>query len=145
VPDYAASTQAPAFTGATPLSGGVVPFTSGLSPSATGAPSSSTGGLTTGAKAGIEIGAILGGVGVIALLIFVLLRRKRSAETTQVKGFEISPWKSELAAEHRMKVVETLPMGDVGRKQKQKLGGRTVDLELDARTGLERAKDEDWG
>lgn len=130
VPDYMATSQAPAFSGATPLSGGVVPFTTGLSAGTTPLGK----GLSTSAKAGIGIGVALG-VALVAAL-FCLRRWKRVAQIS-------SPSKRESGDKVAAKVVELLPMQTVHAKQR--LDGQALDSDLDARQGRSRAKDEGWG
>jgi hypothetical protein len=148
VPDSTATSQAPAFSGATPLSGGVVPFTtSGLS----AATPPSAGGLSMRAKAGMGIGigiAVLVVVIIVVLSSFFCLRRpKRLAYISPyAKGFEISPRATRKAnAKAPVKVVEVLPMEAVGVKQKLDSQAMGMGLDLDARRGVSRARDEGRG
>ena len=85
-----ASTQRPAFSGATTISGGTVPFTSAVSsPTASKSPGDATGhqGLGTGAKAGIGIGVAIGVLSIMGLIVFlVFYRRNRSSEPNRSQG-----------------------------------------------------------
>jgi hypothetical protein len=82
-PDFAASTQRPAFSGATTISGGAVPFTGAVSlPTASSSPGDAAGhqGLSTGAKAGIGVGVAISVLFIMGLIAFlVLYRRNRSS------------------------------------------------------------------
>jgi hypothetical protein len=82
-PDFSASTQRPAFSGATTISGGGVPFTSVVSlPTASNSPGHAAGhqGLSTGAKAGIGVGVAISVFSIMGLIVFlVLYRRNRSS------------------------------------------------------------------
>ena len=81
-PDFSTSTQRPAFSGATTISGGAVPFTSAVSlPTASSSPGDATGhqGLSTGAKAGISVGAAISVLSMSLIIFFALYRRNRSS------------------------------------------------------------------
>ena len=82
-PDFSASTQRPAFSGATTISGGAIPFTSAVSlPTASSSPGDATNhhGLSTGAKAGIGVGVAISVLSIMSLIVFlVLYRRNRSS------------------------------------------------------------------
>jgi hypothetical protein len=82
-PDLSATTQRPAFSGATTISGGAVPFTSAVSlPTTLNSLGDATGhqGLGTGAKAGIGVGVAISVLSIMGLIVFlVLYRRNRSS------------------------------------------------------------------
>ena len=82
-PDFSASTQWPAFSGATTISGGAVPFTSAVSlPTASNSPGNAAGhqGLGTGAKAGIAVGVA---ISVLSIMGLVLYYRNRSSKSSR--------------------------------------------------------------
>jgi hypothetical protein len=83
--DFSMSTQAPAFRGATTVSGGAAPFTSDVTlPTASAVPENiaANEGLSSGAKAGIGVGLAISVLFIIGFaIIFVLHRRKRSGST----------------------------------------------------------------
>src|ERR1700735_2166600 len=73
--DFAASTQRPAFSGATTISGGAVPFTGAVSlPTASSSPGDAAGhqGLSTGAKAGIGVGVAISVLFIMGLIVFLV-------------------------------------------------------------------------
>ena len=86
-PDFSASTQRPAFSGATTVFGGTVPFTGAMSlPTASNSPGDTTGhqSLGTDAKAGIgvsvAIDVAISVLSVIGLIVFLILyHRNRSS------------------------------------------------------------------
>lgn len=124
MPDYAATSQAPAFSAATPLPGGIVPFTSGPSTPTSG------WGLSTGAKVGIGIGVTLGVVITLALVVYGLLRWKRpQVSLSDEAGFE-----------HARKAVDHVPMKYVSRKLE--VDERRVSAQSAERQDLARRKSE---
>lgn len=110
MPDNTVISQAPAFIGATSLSGGVVPFTTAFS----AAPSDE--GLSAGAKAriGVAVAIAIAVVVVTALAAFSIWRRKRSQRISYTKKAEAFPAKRGLGLGDAMTVVEVVPVKDVG-------------------------------
>ena len=129
VPDVTATSQTPGYSGATALANNAIPFTSGLTAptsstststfgrnsthAATSAtrsapPSTSSAvvtpalGLSGGAKAGIGVGVAVGVIAIIAIVAFLIFRRRQNRAPSEVphpKEPEISPPEKYLAAE----------------------------------------------
>lgn len=80
------------FNAPTPSLSGSTPSNTGLSASQSAAPSQSSGGgggLSAGAKAGIAVGAVIGGLSILGAVGFFLWRRGKNAGLKNKDTYEL--------------------------------------------------------
>jgi hypothetical protein len=137
-PDCSSSTQAPAVSGATTVSGSAVPFTGDATlPTASETPGNTAGSrsLSTGAKTGIGIGVAVGVFSIIGFIVFFMYQRKRSltGKSSQLGDKSLS---TELDSENSRTEIDskTVQEADSSTLPRHELDSTPMKSELDSRS-----------